>query len=62
MKLLTLPKLKLVKIPFVIDCSETFWEYMIFSEPEAPYADLIITINPINGKVTDVHGNRETSN
>jgi hypothetical protein len=46
----------------VIDCCETFWEYMIFSEPEAPYADIAITINPINGKATDVHDNREISN
>ncbi len=46
----------------VIDCCETYWEYMVFSEPEAPYADITITINPINGKVTDVHDNREISN
>lgn|GEM_PF-2247778 len=46
----------------VVGCSESFWTFSVYSEPEAPYADLIITINPINGKVTDVHDNRETSN
>jgi len=43
----------------VLTCSESFWKFSLYSVSDASYADLIITIDPQKGKVTNVHDNRK---
>ncbi|WFR55944.1 hypothetical protein QA584_20315 [Anaerocolumna sp. AGMB13025] len=46
----------------VLGCSESFWDFSLYAEPDAMFADFVITINPQSGIVTNVHDNREAGN
>lgn len=46
----------------VLRCSEFFWEFAVYSSPDAPYQDLMVQINPETGEVMDVKDNREIDN
>lgn len=43
----------------VLRCSESFWEFVLYPEPDAPYPDITVKLDPVKGEVMDITDNRD---
>ena len=44
----------------VLTCSETFWEFAVYSYPDARYPDITVKIDPVKGEVMDIRDNKQS--
>jgi len=42
----------------VLRCSESFWKFVVYPNPDEPYPDITVKIDPVKGEVMDITDNR----